>query len=174
MSSFYYPGAFISPSQEIFLTLCTFRAQSRKPLRFFLIQSGTNILNVGHVLKHFPELQAKVFPRNYLVLSNGMHVAQHSVPGTLLTSSLDASACHGSACKAACMLILTMWKLLLSWRDGWAGSDLCVAQGASLLRSSPQCRNTYAHSQQTCLRSICMSSRQIHLPLLLLLILFKG
>lgn len=36
------------------------------------------------VLKHFPELQAMVFSINCLVLSNGMGVAQLSVPGTLL------------------------------------------------------------------------------------------
>lgn len=75
MSSFYYPGAFISPSQEIFLTLCTFRAQSKKPLRFCFLQSDANMLNAEHVLKYFSELQAMVFPIKCLVLSNGMHVA---------------------------------------------------------------------------------------------------
>lgn len=66
--------------------------------------------------------------------------------------------------------------MVLSWSGGWAGNDLCLAQGTSVLQSSPQRRNTLASSQQTLFRTIClsMSSKQIHLPLLFLLFLFKG
>lgn len=56
-------------------------SEPNKPLKLCFIQPAANMLNIDHVLKHFPELQVMIFPINCLVFLN-------MTPGTLLTWAL--------------------------------------------------------------------------------------
>lgn len=56
-------------------------SEPKKPLKFCFIQPAANMLDIDHVFKRFPELQARIFPVNCLVFLN-------VTPGTLLTWAL--------------------------------------------------------------------------------------